>query len=47
MAENKVDALLSKLYFSIKALAIVPNHEPLLVAHVRISQRSILLDGLL
>jgi hypothetical protein len=46
MAENKVDALFSKINFSIEALAIVPNHEPLLVAHVRIPQRSILLDGL-
>lgn len=46
MAENKVDAIFSKTDFSIEALAIVPNHEPLLVAHVRLPQRSILLDGL-
>ncbi len=46
MAENKVDAIFSKTNFSIEALAIVTNHEPLLVAHVRIPQRSILLDGL-
>lgn len=45
MAENKVDAVFSKINFSIEALAFVPNQEPLLVAHVRIPQRSILLDG--
>ena len=44
MAENKVYALLGKVNFSIEAFAIVPNQEPLLMTHVRIPQRSILLD---